>query len=101
VCEEAEETAAFFAEPLRYGITKPGAPLGGGYPGYGLYEARSSWIAVATLEAHFWERLLRELGLEDAPRKDLKEVFVQKTAKEWEQWAKERDLPLAALRDMP
>jgi alpha-methylacyl-CoA racemase len=51
VCEEAEETAAFFAEPLRYGITKPDAPLGGGFPGYGLfYEARSGWTAVATLE---------------------------------------------------
>ena len=93
------EMAAFFARPLRYGITKPGAPLGGGFPGYGLYEAREGWIAVAALEAHFWERLLLELDLEDATREDLEEAFVQKTAKEWEQWARERDLPLAALRD--
>jgi alpha-methylacyl-CoA racemase len=95
------ETAAFFARPLRYGITKPGAPLGGGFPGYGLYEARDGWISVAALERHFWERLLLELDLEDATREDLEEVFVQKTANEWEQWARERDLPLAALRDTP
>jgi crotonobetainyl-CoA:carnitine CoA-transferase CaiB-like acyl-CoA transferase len=86
---------------LRYGITKPGAPLGGGFPGYGLYEARDGWISVAALERHFWERLLLELDLEDATREDLEEAFVQKTAKEWEQWARERDLPLAALRDAP
>ena len=41
------EAAAFFAEPLRYGITKPGAHLGGGFPGYGLYEAREGWVAIA------------------------------------------------------
>lgn len=91
------EAAAFFAEPLRYGITKPGALLGGGFPGYGLYEARDGWVAVATLEAHFWERLLLELGLEEATREDLEEVFLQKPAEEWERWATERDLPLKAV----
>ncbi len=91
------EAAAFFAEPLRYGITKPGAHLGGGFPGYGLYEARDGWVAVAALEAHFWERLLLELGLEEATREDLEEVFLQKPAEEWEQWATERDLPLKAV----
>jgi crotonobetainyl-CoA:carnitine CoA-transferase CaiB-like acyl-CoA transferase len=95
------EAAAFFAGPLAYGITKPGAPLGGGFPGYSLYEARDGWISVAVLERHFWERLLLELDLEDATREDLEEAFMRKTAKEWEQWAKERDLPLAALRDVP
>jgi alpha-methylacyl-CoA racemase len=91
------EAAAFFADPLRYGITKPGALLGSGFPGYGLYEARDGWIAVAALEAHFWERLLLELGLEEATREDLEEVFPQKTVEEWEQWATKRDLPLKAV----
>ena len=94
------EAAAFFAEPLRYGITQPGAHLGGGFPGYGLYVAREGWIAVAALEAHFWESLLRELGLKEAAREDLEETFLQKTAEEWEQWATERELPLVALGDM-
>lgn len=74
--------------------------MGGGFPGYGLYEAREGWVAVAALEAHFWKRLLLELSLEDATREDLEEAFRQKTAEEWEQWAKERDLPLVVLRDM-
>ena len=93
------EAAAFFAEPLRYGITKPGAHLGGAFPGYGLYGTRDGWLAVAALETHFWESLLLELGLEEAAREDLEEAFLQRTAEEWEQWAKERDLPLAALSD--
>ena len=95
------EAAAFFAEPLRYGITKPGAHLGGGFPGYGLYEAHDGWIALAALEAHFWESLLLELGLEEATREVLEEVFLQRTTEEWEQWATERELPLVALGDMP
>ncbi len=95
------EAAAFFAEPLRYGITKPEAHLGGGFPGYGLYEAANGWVAVAALETHFWESLLLELGLEEVTREDLKEVFLQKPADEWERWATERDLPLAALSDLP
>lgn len=96
------EAAAFFAEPLRYGITKPGAHLGGGFPGYNLYPAREGWLALAALEQHFWERLLLELGLEnEATREDLEGVFLQKPAEEWERWARERDLPLATLRDAP
>jgi alpha-methylacyl-CoA racemase len=91
------EAAAFFAEPLRYGITKPGALLGGGFPGYGLYEAMDGWVAVAALEAHFWESLLLELGLEEATREDLEGVFLRRTAEEWERWATERDLPLKAV----
>lgn len=95
------EAAAFFAEPLRYGITKPGAHLGGGFPGYNLYPTREGWIAVAALEAHFLEKLLLELDLEEATRENLEEAFSHRTAEEWEQWARERDLPLAALRDVP
>src|SRR5918994_3686655 len=44
------EAAALFAGPLAYGITKQGAPLGGGFPGYSLYEARDGWISVAVQE---------------------------------------------------
>ena len=95
------EAAASFAEPLRYGITKPGAALGGGLPGYNLYPTRRGWLAVAALEAHFLERLQLELGLEEATREDFEEAFSCKTAEEWEEWARERDLPLAALRDAP
>ena len=93
------EAAAYLAEPLRYGITAPGAHLGGGFPGYGLYRASDGWIAVAALEPHFWEKLRKELGLGDAGREDLEGVFRRETAAFWEGWAAERDLPVASLKE--
>lgn len=93
------EAAAFFAEPLRYGITAPGAPLGGGLPGYSLYETSDGWIAVAALETHFWERLLEELGMKEAEKEDLNGIFARDPMEYWEEWAAERDLPIVALRE--
>lgn len=91
------EAAEFFAEPLRYGITKPGAHLGGGLPGYNLYGTRDGWISVAALEEHFWKKLLGELGLEVADHEVLGRIFGEKTAGDWEKWARERDLPVKAV----
>lgn len=95
------EAAAYLAEPLRYGITAPGAHLGGGFAGYGLYRASDGWIAVAALEPHFWEKLREELGVGDVGREELEGVFRGKTAAYWEDWAAERDLPVAALKETP
>ena len=95
------EAAAYLAQPLRYGITAPGAHLGGGFPGYGLYEASDGWIAVAALEPHFWEKLREELGLGDAGREDLEGIFRRETASHWEDWAADRDLPVTALKGTP
>ena len=92
------EAAAYLAEPLRYGITAPGAHLGGGFAGYGLYRASDGWIAVAALEPHFWEKLHEELGLGEAGREELEGIFLRETAAFWEDWAAERDLPVAALK---
>ena len=87
------------AEPLRAGLTAPGGALGGGLPVYGLYEAGDGWIALAALEPGFRLRLADGLGLADLTRPALEEAFRTRTAAEWEAWALERDLPLAALRD--
>ena len=92
------EAAHTFAEPLHWGLTAPGGVLGGGYPGYGLYRAREGHVALAALEPHFWERLLKELGV-DGDSQDLRRIFRTKTAEQWERWAVERDLPLAAVRN--
>ena len=93
------EAAAYLAEPLRYGITAPGAHLGGGFAGYGLYEASDGWIAVAALEPHFWEGLRKELGLGDADKEELEVIFRRETAAHWEEWAAARDLPVAAVKE--
>lgn len=95
------QAAEFFAEPLRYGITAPGGKLGGGLPNYNLYRAREGWISVAALEPHFWQRLLDELDLKTADHEDLENIFLTRTAEDWEAWASERDLPLAAVREAP
>jgi alpha-methylacyl-CoA racemase len=56
-------------------------------------------VALAALEGDFWERLLRELGVEGDARRDLERIFERRTAEQWEEWATERDLPLAAVRN--
>jgi alpha-methylacyl-CoA racemase len=93
------EAARSFAEPLRQGLTSPGGVLGGGFPGYGLYRAPEGHVALAALEPHFWERLLQELEVR-GDRQDLERIFETKTAEQWEEWATERDLPLAAVRHL-
>jgi alpha-methylacyl-CoA racemase len=91
------EAAEFFAAPWGFGITRPGAELGGGLPGYNLYEASDGWIAVAALEEHFWKNLLAELGLRDAGYDELAGIFAGETAAHWREWAARRDLPLSPL----
>jgi crotonobetainyl-CoA:carnitine CoA-transferase CaiB-like acyl-CoA transferase len=80
------------AAPLHYGLTGPGRHLGGANPAYGIYATREGTIAVGALEPHFRERLFTGLGLPDGA--DPSEAFMTRTAEEWEQWAKQRDLPL-------
>jgi len=93
--------ADWFTEPLRQRLTGPGELLGGGFAGYHLYRAKEGWVALAALEPHFWRKLLTELGLAAADRQHLQEVFLTRTAREWESWGSERDLPLAAVREPP
>ena len=88
--------AQAMAQPLRYGITRPGALLGGGFPGYNLYETRDGWIALAALEAHFQQRLAAALGTA-LDREQLALRFKTKTAAEWQAWARAHDLPVVAL----
>jgi crotonobetainyl-CoA:carnitine CoA-transferase CaiB-like acyl-CoA transferase len=93
------EMADEFAAPWRYGLTTSTGILGGACPGYNLYPARAGWIAVAALEAHFWERLTREMGLTTPDRTQLTQAFLTRTAREWEEWARQRDLPLVCVRE--
>ena len=91
------ESAELYAAPLQYGVTAPGGSLGGGLPVYQMYSTQDGWIAVAALEPHFWERLGKELNSQPVTKEELQKIFLTKTAQDWEQWAMERDLPLAKL----
>ncbi|MCA9941529.1 MAG: CoA transferase [Anaerolineales bacterium] len=93
-----------FADPWRYGLTRPEGVLGGGIPGYNLYETRDGWVALAALEPHFWRRFLDAMGSggENAgisPAPDLAHFFRQRPTAEWLAWARAHDIPLAAVAE--
>ena len=92
------DAAAYLAQPLSEGLTRPGALLGGGRPGYNLYAAKNGWIAVAALEPHFETRLAQSLDLPSPSASALAAAFAREDAAHWERWARERDLPLVAVR---
>lgn len=91
------EAAQRFAEPLRHGLTAPDGILGGGFAGYGIYETSDSWVTVAALEPQFRTRLAAGLGLAELSHARLREIFRSRSAAEWEQWAREHDLPIERL----
>ena len=84
------------AEPNRRGLTKPGGGLGGGLGLYAIYETKEGWIALAAIEPHFAQRIMSELNV-DASIEAFAQIFKTKTATQWEQWAKEIDIPLVAI----
>jgi alpha-methylacyl-CoA racemase len=92
------DAASAFAAPLRHGATARGGSLGGGSPSYGLYPAKEGWLALAALEPHFRETLAEQLGLDELTHEALADAFRARTAQDWEAWARERDLPLGAVR---
>ena len=91
------ESLAPLVAPLRHHLTSPDGPLGGGAPQYRIYPAKTGRVAVAALEPHFESALYDQLQL--SPRSDLTARMHERTAEEWEAWARERDLPLAAVHD--
>lgn len=91
------DVADTMAQPAQRGLTRPEGFLGGALPSYGIYSAATGSIAVAALEDHFWRELLRQLQV-DGDRASLETVFAQRSAEEWQAWARERGLPIAAVR---
>ena len=61
------DVAERMAAPLRWGLTAPGALLGGGHAGYQVLRARDGWVALAALEPHFSARLAALAGLGACP----------------------------------
>ena len=92
------DAAQGFTPTLRYGLTTPDGLLGGGSPSYNLYPAQEGWVALAALEPHFWAGIERACGQQSPSYADLRAFFATRTAQEWEQWATEHDLPIAAVR---
>ena len=75
-----------------------GGVLGGGFAGYNIYRTADGWIALAALEPHFLARVLQGLGLDRADGAAFSAAFKGQTSVHWQAWAKERDIPLTAVR---
>lgn len=88
------DAAEDFAAPLRYGLTTPEGPLGGGLATYGLYRASDGWVAIAALEPHFIEGLRQILEIEAIDADSIAAAIARRPAKEWARLAQERDVPL-------
>jgi len=83
-------------QPIRHGLTTATGLLGGGLAYYGVYPTKQGHVAVAALEPHFERRLTDALGLSAGT--ELASHLLARTAVEWEDWARTRDLPIVAVR---
>jgi crotonobetainyl-CoA:carnitine CoA-transferase CaiB-like acyl-CoA transferase len=81
--------------PLRHGLTAPGGTLGGGAPRYRIYRTRDGHVALAALETHFERRFYELLDLPIGS--DPSTAMRERTTAEWVTWAREHDVPLAAI----
>jgi len=60
------EAAAYLALPRVWGLTKPGAAIGGGHAGYRVYPCKDGRVALVALESHFAKALCNAAGIEYA-----------------------------------
>ncbi len=91
------DCAREIALPYQFGMTGTGKPLGGELPYYRCYPTKRGSIAIALLEQKFLLAFFKAAGRELHTSSDLERFFSHKTAIEWEQWAKHRDLPINAI----
>jgi alpha-methylacyl-CoA racemase len=80
---------------IRHGLTSAGGLLGGGAPKYGVYRAKTGHVALAALEPHFEARFYDRIGLPAGS--DPSTAFLERTSEEWEEWARQHDLPIVAV----
>ena len=56
--------ASYLGLPRAWGLTQPGAAVGGGHAGYRIYPCKDGRVAVAALEPHFAARLCAAAAVE-------------------------------------
>ncbi|MDP2817016.1 MAG: CoA transferase [Polaromonas sp.] len=70
------EAASYLGLPRAWGLTKPGAAVGGGHAGYRVYPCKNGRVAVAALEPHFAASLCAAAGV---AMKDMATMFAPST----------------------
>lgn len=103
------DAAQYLALPRAWGLTRPGAAVGGAHAGYRVYECKNGRVAVAALEPHFAARLCAAAGisltgppgramLAPATRQAMAAWLSGKTRKQLDQLALAQDIPLHTMR---
>ena len=100
--------AAYTGLPRNWGLTKPGAAVGGGHAGYRVYPCKDGRVAVAALEPHFAASLCALVGI---PVTGMKTLFspdthsriasclLTQSRSDLERLAVAHDIPLHTLLD--
>ena len=91
------DVARDIARPLHEGLSAPDGLLGGGLAGYNLYATAEGWVALAALEPRFFQHLAEALHVTPATHDQVAAKFAERTAREWEAWARDNDVPLVAV----
>ena len=95
--------AAYAALPRAWGLSTPGAAVGGGHAGYQIYPCKDGRVVVAALEPHFAARLcaLAGMGASNmrllATRQTLADWLSGKSRAQLDKLALDKDIPLHTL----
>ena len=100
------EAASYLACPRKWGLTTPGAAVGGGHAGYRMYRCKDGRVAVAALEPHFAARWCALAGAPASSRMALFDPVTHEIIQAWlltlnrralDELARAHDLPLHTL----
>ena len=100
------EAAGYLALPRVWGLTQPGAAVGGGHAGYRIYPCSDGRVALAALEPHFAKALCAAAGvpyasiltmLAPATHQTIADYLLGMTRKALDALAVEKDIPLHTL----
>jgi crotonobetainyl-CoA:carnitine CoA-transferase CaiB-like acyl-CoA transferase len=100
--------AGYLALPRAWGLTHPGAAVGGGHAGYRVYPCQDGRVALAALEPHFALRLCAAARIEAASMQAMFEpatheavaaFLLTRTRRELDVLAVEKDIPLCTMGD--
>ena len=96
-------SASYLALPRTWGLTTPGAAIGGGHAGYQIYPCKNGRVAVAALEPHFAARLCAAAGLNSvnmlaaATQQAIGAWLLGQTCAQLNKMAIDKDIPLLTL----
>lgn len=100
------DAAHYLALPRTWGLTTPGASVGGGHAGYRIYACKNGRVAVAALEPHFAKSLCLQAGVADASMRSMflpathaavAAFLASKTRAQLEALGAKHDIPLCTL----